>query len=93
MFFFSYFPWRVSRLRLFCFENASLGKTHKGDTTMIFAGIVVTLLGFVVSVSSLGMTERTGGRMGMVLVGIALSLVGNLGFINTTYLKNANWRK
>jgi len=60
---------------------------------MIFAGIVVTLLGFVVSVSSLGMTESTGGRMGMVLVGIALSLVGILGFINTTYLKNANWRK
>jgi hypothetical protein len=60
---------------------------------MIFAGIVVTLLGFVVSVSSLGMTESTGGRLAMVLVGIIVSLVGIFGFINATYLKNAPWRK
>ena len=60
---------------------------------MIFVGIAVTLLGFVISVSSLGMTETTGGRMAMVLAGIAVSLTGIFGFINAKYLKNANWRK
>ena len=60
---------------------------------MIFVGIVVTLLGFVVAVSSLGMTQSTAGRMVMVLVGIVVSLTGIFGFINATYLKNALWRK
>jgi hypothetical protein len=39
------------------------------------------------------MTESTVGRMAMVLVGIIVSLLGILGFINGTYLKNAPWRK
>ena len=43
---------------------------------MTFAGLAVTLLGFVVAFISLGVTSSTGGRMGMVLVGIAVSLVG-----------------
>lgn len=60
---------------------------------MVFIGILVTLLGFVLSVLSLGMTSSVGGRLGMVLVGIALSLFGILGLINTAYNKNAIWRK
>jgi len=60
---------------------------------MVVIGLVITLLGFVVAVSSLGISESTGTRMVIVLVGIALSLTGIFGFINATYLKNANWRK
>jgi hypothetical protein len=60
---------------------------------MIFAGILITLLGFVISVLSLGMTSSVGGRMVMVLIGIGLSLTGILGVINRAYLKNAIWRK
>ncbi len=60
---------------------------------MIFAGILITLLGFVISVLSLGMTAGVWGRMLMVLIGIALSLTGIMGVINRAYLKNAIWRK
>jgi hypothetical protein len=60
---------------------------------MVFAGILITLLGFVLSVLSLGMTSSVGGRMVMVLLGIALSLIGIMGVINRAYLKNAIWRK
>jgi len=60
---------------------------------MILAGLVMALLGFLISVLSLGMTSSVGGRMAMVLIGIALSLTGILGVINRAYLKNAIWRK
>ncbi len=60
---------------------------------MILAGIVITVLGFVLSVLSLGMTSSVGGRMAMVLIGLTLSLVGVLGVINRAFLKNPIWRK
>ncbi len=60
---------------------------------MVLAGIVITLLGFVLSLMSLGMTTSVGGRMVMVLIGIALSFTGILGVINRAYLKNAIWRR
>jgi hypothetical protein len=60
---------------------------------MVFVGLAITLLGFVISVLSLGMTSSVGGRMAMVLLGIALSLTGILGVINRAYLKNAIWRR
>ena len=60
---------------------------------MIFVGLVVTFLGFVLAVGSLGITESVGGRLGIVLVGIAISLVGIMGILNQYYLKNAPWKK
>jgi hypothetical protein len=60
---------------------------------MIPAGILVTLLGFVISVLSLGMTSGVGGRMVMVLIGLAVSLTGIMGVLNRAFLKNAIWRK
>jgi hypothetical protein len=60
---------------------------------MVFVGLAITLLGFVISVLSLGMTSSVGVRMAMVLLGIALSLTGIIGVINRAYLKNAIWRK
>jgi len=56
-------------------------------------GIVVTLLGFVIAVMSLGMTSSVNGRMIMSLVGIAVSLFGIMGLIIPAYNKNAIWRK
>jgi uncharacterized membrane protein YgaE (UPF0421/DUF939 family) len=56
-------------------------------------GVLVTLLGFVIAKLSLPMTQSAGARLGMVLVGIAVSLFGILGMINPAYQKNANWRK
>jgi hypothetical protein len=60
---------------------------------MILAGILITLLGFVISVLSLTMTSSVGGRMVIVLIGLAVSLTGIIGVINRAYLKNAIWRK
>jgi hypothetical protein len=56
---------------------------------MAFAGLGVTLLGFVIAVASLGMTASNGGRLGLVLVGLAVSLFGILGILNPAYQKAA----
>lgn len=60
---------------------------------MTIAGIVVTLLGFLISVASLGAVSSVSGRMVMVLVGIAVSLVGIIGVLNRSFLNKAIWRK
>jgi hypothetical protein len=60
---------------------------------MVLAGLLVTVLGFVVSLLSLGFASSVGARMTLVLVGIATSLVGILGLINSAYLKDAIWKR
>lgn len=60
---------------------------------MIIAGIVVTLLGFLISVFSVGMTTSVAGRLILVLIGITVSLVGIIAMLNRTYLSKAIWRK
>lgn len=60
---------------------------------MILIGILVTLLGFVLSVLSLVLTSSVGGRLATVLVGLAISLFGIMGLLNKHYLKNAIWKK
>ena len=59
----------------------------------IYAGIAVTLIGFLLSVLSLGITSSLGVRLVVVLIGLAISLFGIIGLINRTYLKTAIWRK
>jgi hypothetical protein len=60
---------------------------------MVLIGILVTLMGFLISVLSLGVASSVNARMIMALCGIAVSLFGILGVINRAYLKNAIWRK
>ena len=60
---------------------------------MILAGILVTFLGFLIAVSSLGMSSSTGGRLALVLLGITVSLVGIIGVLKRAYLKNVLWKK
>ena len=60
---------------------------------MILVGILLTLLGFVISVLSLGVTSSVGGRLVMVFFGLAVSLFGIMGVLNKAYLKNAIWKK
>lgn len=60
---------------------------------MVLIGIVVTLLGFLVSLLSLGVASSNGARLALALLGLALSLFGMLGLINRAYVKNAIWRK
>jgi hypothetical protein len=54
---------------------------------MTFVGLAVTFLGFVIAFISLGVTDSTVVRMGMVLVGIAVSLIGIMGMITPAYQK------
>jgi hypothetical protein len=54
---------------------------------MTFVGLAVTFLGFVIAFVSLGVTASTSGRMVMVLVGIAVSLIGIMGMITPAYQK------
>jgi hypothetical protein len=51
------------------------------------------LAGFALAVSSLGFASGNGARLGMTLVGIAMSLYGILGIINPTYQKSAVWKR
>jgi hypothetical protein len=60
---------------------------------MMFAGLVITFLGFLISVASLGMSSSTSGRMVIVLIGIVVSLVGIIGVMSRAAAKNAIWRK
>ena len=60
---------------------------------MALAGIVVTLAGFLVAASSVGMTASNGMRLIIVLIGIAISLGGILGLINPAYQKTAVWKR
>ena len=60
---------------------------------MILIGILMTLLGFLLAVLSLGMSASVGGRMVIVLIGLAVSLIGIIGVLNRAFLKNAIWRR
>jgi hypothetical protein len=59
---------------------------------MKLAGVLVTLLGFVISILSL-LLSSTAGRLAVVLLGLALSLSGIIGILNRAYLKNPIWKK
>jgi hypothetical protein len=56
-------------------------------------GILLALLGFIISFVSLGLATSTGARMTIVLAEIAVSLFGIIGVLNGYYLKNTIWRK
>ena len=60
---------------------------------MGLVGLLVTFAGFLLAAASVGITSSTTGRLGLVLVGIALSLAGILGLINPAYQKDAVWKR
>jgi hypothetical protein len=60
---------------------------------MAALGLVITFLGFVLSVASLGLSSSNSTRLVIVLVGIVVSLGGIIGVINPAYQKNALWKK
>jgi hypothetical protein len=59
----------------------------------MLVGLAVTFLGFVIAFISLGVTDSTGVRMGMVLAGIVVSLVGIMGVITPAYQKTWIWKR
>ena len=59
---------------------------------MVVTGLLVTLLGFLITLMSLGFASSTGARLAIVCAGIAVSIFGILGIINPAFLKNAVWK-
>ncbi len=60
---------------------------------MGFVGVIVTFAGFLLAAASVGISSSTTVRLGLVVVGIIISLVGIMGVINPAYQKNAVWKK
>ena len=60
---------------------------------LILIGLLVTFLGFLISLFSLALTSSVGGRLALVLLGLGISLFGIMGLLNKHYLKNAIWKK
>jgi uncharacterized membrane protein len=60
---------------------------------MALVGLAMTFAGFLLAALSVGITSSNTGRLGLVLVGIVVSLVGIMGVINPAYQKNAVWKK
>jgi hypothetical protein len=60
---------------------------------LILIGILVTLLGFLISLFSLTLSSSVGGRFALVVVGLCVSLFGIIGLLNKQYIKNAIWKK
>ena len=60
---------------------------------MTLVGLAVTFLGFVIAFISLGVTDSNAVRMGMVLAGIVVSLVGIMGVITPAYQKTWIWKQ
>ena len=60
---------------------------------MVFVGLAITFLGFLVAMMSPGLASDTSARLVLALVGIAMSLVGILGVINPACQKNAVWKR
>jgi hypothetical protein len=60
---------------------------------MILIGIIVTFLGFVISLLSLTLASSVNGRLVVVLFGLAVSLFGILGLLNRAYINKAIWKQ
>ena len=60
---------------------------------MTFVGLALAFVGFVIAFVSLGVSDSTGVRMGMVLAGIVVSLVGIMGVITPAYQKTWIWKR
>lgn len=58
----------------------------------VLIGVLLTVAGMLISVLSLSLTASVGGRLVLVIAGIAISLTGIIGFINRAFMKNAIWR-
>lgn len=60
---------------------------------MAIAGLIVTFVGLLIAVASLGMSSSVSGRMVITIVGLIVSLAGIIGLINPAFQKNAVWKK
>ena len=60
---------------------------------MKLVGLLMALAGWIVPVVGLTATQSTPARLVLCALGMTSCLVGILGFINGSYLKQAPWKK
>jgi hypothetical protein len=58
----------------------------------VLIGLLLSVGGLFICLLSLSVTNSVTGRLVMVLAGIAVSLIGIIGFVNRAFMKNAIWR-
>jgi hypothetical protein len=56
------------------------------------AGIVINLVGFVIVLAGLGLTDNNMVRLLFCIGGIAVSLAGIIGVLNRAHLAEAVWK-
>ena len=59
---------------------------------MQIVGILLTLVGWLIQVVGLTITQSLSARFILAVAGIGISLVGILGILNKAHLKNAIWK-
>ncbi|HYT22262.1 MAG TPA: hypothetical protein VEW05_18800 [Candidatus Polarisedimenticolia bacterium] len=60
---------------------------------MKIVGIAMALLGWLIPVVSLTLTQSLSARFVASVLGLIISLVGILGVLNQAHLKEAIWKK
>jgi hypothetical protein len=60
---------------------------------MKIAGLLLAVVGWVIPVIGLSLTDSTSLRLIISLVGVGMCLVGILGCLNPAYVKDAIWKK
>jgi len=59
---------------------------------MKLMGLLLVIAGWLISIAAIMITQSNGARLGLVLLGIAVSIFGILGVLNPAYLKHAVWK-
>jgi len=59
---------------------------------MKLMGLLLAVAGWIVAMTAILLTQSNGARLGIVSLGIAISIFGILGVLNPAYLKHAPWK-
>jgi len=59
---------------------------------MKLMGLLLAIAGWIVAMAAILITQSNGARLGLVSLGIAISVFGILGVLNPAYVKHAIWK-
>jgi len=59
---------------------------------MKIVGVLVVLAGWLIPVVGITITQSTSVRLGLTVLGIAVTLFGIFGVLNKVHLKSAIWK-
>ena len=55
-------------------------------------GLLLAVAGWIVAMAAILITQSNGARLGLVSLGIVISVFGILGVLNPAYVKHAIWK-